>query len=63
MMKEAPSWPRCGRWQKMEKKLVDIQNGGLDLCDETGEAKMPHNEDKGPFAQRDGEFGGQGNVQ
>ena len=30
---------QCGRWHIMEKKLVDIQNGGQDLFDEISEDK------------------------
>ena len=32
------------------KEVVDVQNGGQDLFDEIGEAKMLHNEDKRNFA-------------
>ena len=31
---------QCGRWHNMEIKLVDVQNAGRDLFDETSEAKM-----------------------
>ena len=34
---------QCGRCHKMEKKLVDILNGGEDLFDEISEAQMLHN--------------------
>ena len=30
---------QCGLWHKMDKKLVDIRNGGPDLIDEIGDAK------------------------
>ena len=53
---------QCGQWHKMENKLVDIQNGGLDLFDEISAAKMLHNEDKRAFALREREFAGYGNV-
>ena len=37
---------RCGLWHKMDKKLVDILNGGPDLLDEISDAKMLCNEDQ-----------------
>ena len=36
----------CGQRHKTEKKLVAIQNGGPDLCEEVSEAKMLNKEDK-----------------
>ena len=53
---------QCGRWHKMEKKLVDIQNGGPDLFFGVSEAAMIHDEDKRAFALRVREFGGHCNV-
>ena len=52
---------QCGRVHKMEKNLVDVQNGGPDLFDEINEAKMFHNEDRRVFAPREREFGKQKN--
>ena len=50
-----------GLWHKMEKDLVDIQNGP-DLIDEMSEANVLYNENKRAFALREHEFGGHGNV-
>ena len=36
---------------KIEQKLVDIQNVGLDLGNEVSEANMLHNEDTQAFAE------------
>ena len=41
----------------MEKELVEMQNGGLDLFGELRDAKMLHSEDKRAFALREPEFG------
>ena len=41
----------------MEKELVEMQIGGLDLFDERSDAKMLHSEDKRAFALREREFG------
>ena len=30
---------QCGPWHKIDKKFVEIQNGGLDLFDEIRDAK------------------------
>ena len=51
-----------GLWHKMEKDLVDIQNGAPDLLDEMSDSKMLYNENKRAFALREHEFGGHGNV-
>ena len=51
-----------GLWHKMQKKLVNIQNGGLSLLNEIREAKIMHSEDKRTFALREPEFGGHGHV-
>ena len=53
----------CGPWHKMEKKLVDIPNGGPDLLCEIRETKMMHSEDRRVFASRERELGGYGHVQ
>ena len=42
-----------GRCHNMAKKLVEIQNGGLDHFEEVSKAKMLHNEDKRTFALRE----------
>ena len=54
---------QCGRWHKTKKKLVDIQNGGPDLFDGIGEAKMLHCEDKRAFPLRERVLGRHGHVQ
>ena len=41
---------QSGLWHKMERKLVEIQNGGPVLFDEMSEAKMLHNRDKTSFS-------------
>ena len=46
---KALSWP----WHKMDKKLVDIRNGGPDLLDEISDAKMLCNEDKRAIAVKE----------
>ena len=54
---------QCGLWHKIDKKLVDIQNGGPDLFDELREAKLLHREDKRAHALRRREYERYGNVQ
>ena len=54
---------QCGLWYKMDKKLVDIQNGGPDLFDELREAKLLHREDKHARALRRPEYQRHGNVE
>ena len=44
---------RCERWHKMDKKLVDVQNGGPDLVDEIRDSKMLCNEDKRAMAAKE----------
>ena len=43
---------KCGPWHKMDKKLVDIQNGGPDLMDEIMDAKCCAMKIKEPWLQR-----------
>ena len=43
---------QCGPWHKMDKKLVDIQNGGLDLMDEIRDSKCCAMKIKEPWLQR-----------
>ena len=50
---KAPFMVQYGRWHRMQMKLVEISNGGQDLFDETGEAKMDHDADTRAFASRD----------
>ena len=63
MHDEGTFMAQCGQWHKMDKKLVEIQNGGPDLFDDKSKARMLHKEDKPVFALRAREFGRQGNVQ
>ena len=42
----------CERYHKMDKKLVDIQNGGLDLMDEIRDSKCCAMKIKEPWLQR-----------
>ena len=60
--KEGTFMAQCGLWHKMDKKLVDIQNGGPDLFDELREAKLLHREDKRAHASRRREYERYGNV-
>ena len=48
----ATFFAKCGPWHKMDKKLVDIQNGGPDLMDEIMDAKCCAMKIKEPWLQR-----------